>query len=235
LLAVIGDLKYKKDIAKLLKDKNHTLPKSEDNLESTFKNFDRSRAAMALGLMGAKEYAPNLSILLRSPDADDKAGATLGLGYMCAREYISNIANLLDDDNEQVQVSALEVLGEFDATEYSKKIASLLNSRTGSMVIETACYTLARFNSKEQASELARLLNERFRKGYAAKALALLGAKEYAENIVQLIEDDDPLVRSDALIALGILDNKDYINKIATHLQDKKIFVRAYAAVLYYL
>lgn len=228
LLAVIGDVTYKNDIAKLLKDKRGSPPESEDKL---FHNFDRSRAAMALGLMGAKEYAPKLSALLRSSDDSDRLGAALGLGYMDAREYVAEIAKLLDDDEDRVQIAAMQALGELEAKEQAESIAKLLTSLGDPMLNETACYTLARLNAKEQKKDLAEVLREQFRKGHAAKALALLGAKEYTKDIAQLVEDGSALVRCDALIALGILDAKEHTISVAAHLQDGEAFVRPYAAV----
>jgi len=227
-LAVIGDAAYKSDIARLIEDKRGSPPKEEDRF---LYNFDRSRAAMALGIMGAKEYAPRLSALLRSSDPDDRAGAALGLGYMGAKEYVRDIAKLLSDDEDHVQTAAMQALAELDAKEYTKDIAGLLTHIGDPMVNDTACYAIARLKAKEQAKELAALLNDRFRKGNAAKALALLDAKEYIKDIAQLTEDSEPLVRCDALIALAILDEKEYVNKVAEHLQDKETFVRAYAAV----
>src|SRR5262249_932032 len=89
LLAVLRDAGHKRDIARLLEDKHGSTPKEDDRL---LYNFDRSRAAMALGLMGAKEYAPRLAALLQSSDYADRSGAALGLGYMGANEHIKDLA-----------------------------------------------------------------------------------------------------------------------------------------------
>lgn len=226
LLAVIGDTGYKKNIATLLEDKTGPSSAEDDRL---LYNFDRSRAAMAMGLMGGKEYASRLTELLQSSDRNDRSGAALGLGYMGAKEYIGDISKLLSDDEDEVRSSAIESLAELDATECAKDIAKLLTPHGD--LTKTACYALARLNAKEQAKEIAVLLNEKFQKGNAAKALALLGAKEYTKDIAQLIEDDDSLVRCDALIALGILDAKEYAKNVASHLQDKESYVRPYAAM----
>jgi HEAT repeat protein len=228
LLAVIGDTVHKSDIARLLEDKRGSPPKEEDRL---LYYFDRSRAAMALGLMGAAEYAPRLAALLQSSDYADRTGAALGLGYMGAKEHINALAKLLSDDADQVQTAAMQSLAELAAADYAKDIAKLLTSLGDPSVNETACYALVRLNAKQQAKELAALLDDEFRKGNAAKALALLGARDYTKDIAGLIEDSEPLVRCDALIALGILGAKECVTNIATHLRDKEPFVRAYAAV----
>ena len=228
LLAVVGDAGRKRDISRLLEDKQGSPPKEDDRL---LYNFDRSRAAMALGLMGAKEYEPRLAALLRSSDYADRSGAALGLGYMGAKEHIKDLAKLLSDHENQVQKAAMQALAELGATDCAKDIAKLLTSFGDPSVYETACYALVRLNATEQARELAALLDDRFRKGNASKALALLGAKEYTKDIARLTEDSEPLVRCDALIALGILGAKQQAENIATHLQDQTPYVRAYAAV----
>jgi hypothetical protein len=228
LLALIGDAGFKSDIAQLLQDKPGSPPSGLDRL---LYNWDRSQAAVALGLLGAKEYAPRLDALLRSSDPVDRAGAALGLGYMDAKDHAKDIAKLLSDDEDQVQAAALQALGELNAVEHAKDVARLLTSGGDPSVAETASYALARLNAKKNASDLVPLLHDQFRKGYASKALALLGAKEYTEDIAILIEDSDPLVRCDALIALGILDARDYDKNIGIHLRDKEAFVRAHAAI----
>lgn len=241
LLAVIGDTAYKKSIARLLEDKpapptieEHGFPSDEDRDKAAialmFRNYDRGQAAIALGLMGAKEYAPRLSELLSSPDLSDRAGAASGLGGMGAKEYIEDIAELLVDREDRVQIAATGALAVLGAKEYAKDIAGLLTDGGDPAVCETACYALARLGAKEQAKELAALLKEEFQKGDAAKALALLGAREYIKEIAQLTESDRPLLRCDAMIALSILDAKQYADQVAAHLDDEEAFVRAYAA-----
>lgn len=241
LLAVIGDAAYKNNIARLLEDKPAPPAKEERRspydddfgqaiIASVSYNIDRGQAAMALGLMGAKEYAPRLSELLSSPNESDRAGAASGLGCMGAKEHIDDIARLLVDDEDRVQTAAMGALAVLDAKEYAKDIAGLLTSGGDPMVCETACYALARLNAKEQAKELAALLKDEFRKGDAAKALALLGAREYIKEIARLTEDDRALVRCDAMIALSVLDAEQYVDKVAAHLQNEETFVRAYAA-----
>ncbi len=227
-LAVIGDAAYKSDIAKLLADKAGPAPKQGDRL---LYNYDRSRAAMALGLFRAKKYAPRLSALLQSSDEYDRVGAALGLGYMGAKAHVPAIAKLLSDRSDNVQTAAIQALAELNATKYAKDISKLLTSYGDPTVSETAGYALARLNAKEQSGKLAARLGDQFRKGDVSKALALLGAKEHTKDIAALIEDDNSLVRCDALIALGILDAKTYVKKVAAHLQDKEEFVRTYAAV----
>jgi HEAT repeat protein len=194
-------------------------------------NWDRGSAAAALGLMGAKEYAPKLVALLHSASEDDRVGAASGLSGMGSAEHVAEIAKLLDDKADRVRVAAMQALGALGAKQYAGQIAALLTALGDPMVGETACYTLVKLNAKEQTKDLAKLLGAEFQNGYAAKALALLGAVEYAQDIAALLEDKRSLVRCDALIALGILEAKQYTKNVAAHLDDKEEYVRAYAAV----
>ncbi|MEZ6034563.1 MAG: hypothetical protein R3C17_15815 [Planctomycetaceae bacterium] len=59
----------------------------------------------------------------------------------------------------------------------------------------------------------------------------MLDAKEYTPKIARLLDDSNPIVRCDALTALGILDAQEYQTQIAAHLADKEAFVQPFAAV----
>lgn len=233
-LLVLEGTDAKQDIANLLNDKPGT---PADDLERVTYNIDRCVAAMALGEMGAKEYAPRLVALLNSSDGNDRTGAVLGLRSMGAKEHAKQIAELLRDEidlvmYDRVRIAAIETLAEFDTTECAEQIASVLKEEVISYDVATAAgYALARLNGKAWSRDIAAQLNHRFRKGDTAKALALLGAKEYANKIAQLLDNSDPEVRNDALIALGILDATEYRTEIAAHLRDEETSVRSYAAV----
>src|SRR5215475_14246846 len=94
MLGVSGDRRYAPQIAKLLK---------EINQEDKFGRYDRGRAAIALGLLVAKEYTSDLAVLLRSDNHYDRSGAAQGIGLMGAKDQAKAVALLLDDDNEDVR------------------------------------------------------------------------------------------------------------------------------------
>jgi HEAT repeat protein len=79
-------------LGNLLKPRKH----SHDDLV----HYDRGRAAMALGLAGAKEYDSSLVRLLSSKNEYDRSGAAYGLGFLAAKARATAIAKLLDDENE---------------------------------------------------------------------------------------------------------------------------------------
>jgi HEAT repeat protein len=229
-LGLVDDPAYNADIAKLLADKPGPVP--EEIVKKHVYNFDRALAAKALGLLGAREYAPRLAELLQSKDESDRIGAAIGLGGMKDKAYAPAIAKRLSDNNERMQVkmAAVSALAELDAVEYANVIAKLLKDKEEEVQV-AACYALARLKAKALAGNLAALLPEKFCNGHAAKALALLGAKEYTKDIVRLLEDKDSSTRCSALVALGILNAKDQVPAVVAHLQDKEPSVRAYAAV----
>jgi HEAT repeat protein len=229
-LGLVDDPAYNADIAKLLADKPGPVP--EEMVKKHFYNFDRGQAAKALGLLGAREYAPRLAELLQSKDEYDRTGAAIGLGGMKDKAYAPAIAKRLSDKNEpmQVKMAAVSALAELDAVEYANVIAKQLKDKEEEVQV-AACYALARLKAKALAGNLAALLPEKFCNGHAAKALALLGAKEYTKDIVRLLEDNDSSTRCSALVALGILNAKDQVPAVVAHLKDKEPSVRAYAAV----
>ena len=227
-LAIIGEIDSKAEIAKLLEPKP-PMAETAPIEDGVFENVDCSRAAMALGLLGAKEYAPKLAGLLGHRDHLVRSGAVQGLAGMEAKEYVKQIAALLEDDQDDVQIAAMAALGELGAQEYAKKIAGKLGDSV--FTAEAACYSLARLKATEHAKDIAKLLTDDFRKGDAAKALALMGVADYNKEIAALMDDPKPLPRCDGLIAIGILGAKEYTGKAAEHLQDKQEYVRKYAAV----
>lgn len=101
LIGVSGDKSYAAALGRLLE------PMSIPGL---LPRFDRGRAAIALGLVGAKEYAPDLAALLKSTNSFDRSGAALGLGFLGATEYEAAIAALLNDPEGDVSEMAKESL-----------------------------------------------------------------------------------------------------------------------------
>ena len=101
LLGVCGDKSYASRIAVLLEPRTVT---------GTLPRFDRGRAAIALGLVGAKEYTLDLVSLLKSSNTFDRSGAAYGLGALRATDHEKAIAQLLNDEDAQVREAAKEAL-----------------------------------------------------------------------------------------------------------------------------
>ncbi len=226
ILGISGDKAYAPQLANLLKERKY---KENDLLQ-----YDRGRAAIALGLMEAKEFMPQIVPMLQSKNQYDRSGAVTALGYFGAKEYAKEVAGLLankdfqfDDDS-----SPIYFLVETEtAKDYKKELVQVMLGEFRSETSEAAMYALVHLEAKENAKDIAKLLSNKFKKGDAAKALALLGAKEYTDEIALMLKDESNLVRGDAALSLGVLKAKKYSSKVAELLTtDKESFVENYAA-----
>lgn len=230
LLAATGDVGYAPRIAELLTKKE---PPEDDH---THPLTSRGRAAVALGLLGAKEYVAKLVPMLGSTNRYDRAGAASALGMLGARQHAKAVAALLTGERFRFERDASPIHALFDmgvAAEYAGAFASVLSEKlAGPEVVEAAGYALAALKAKRYAGDIARLLNHKYRRRVAAKALAVMGAAEYAPEIARMLrEDDDPLHQSAALLALGVLGARKYAPEAARILREKKEdYVSRYAA-----
>jgi HEAT repeat protein len=111
LLGIMRDKTYAPRLATLLKQRE---------LTDAHLHYDTGRAAMALGLLGAKEYTPNLVDLLNSSNGFDRAGAAYGLGWLGAKDQAAAVARLLNDKDENVRLAAIESLEMMGATDLIK-------------------------------------------------------------------------------------------------------------------
>lgn len=225
LLAVIGDLNYASQIADLLGKKGD---RTSDDHPVTI----RGRAATALGLLGARQYTERIVPLLWSKNDYDRSGAAMALGYLKATEHAEEVVDLLlSPELRADDVTPIHALIEMGvAANYKKEIAQGLADMSSERS-KAAAYALAHLRAREFAGDIAKLLDAKYKKGDAAKALALMGAKEYSKQIALMLNDDGPLDRMDAAFALGILGAKQYAPAVARLLNDKADFVRFYAAV----
>jgi HEAT repeat protein len=224
ILAVIGDMNYAPQIAALL---DHST--SVAGREITV----RGQAAEALGLLNAKQYAPRIALLLRSEEFYDRAGAAFALGHLKATEYANEVAHLLLDATGLSSVDGSPIYSLFEmgvAANYKKEFAQVLGNDFFNDRAVVAAYALARLGATEHSKAVAKFLKSDVRKGEAAKALALLGAKEYIAEIALLLEDRDSFNREDGAIALGMLGARDHIPAIAKLLKDEKLWVQLSAA-----
>lgn len=108
MLGIGGDRTYAPQVAKLLEARGYNARRLR---------YDRGRAALALGLLGAREYARRLVPLLQSSNEYDRGGAAMGLGWMGAKEWAKAIAKLLNDRDESVRGAATESLTRMGATQ----------------------------------------------------------------------------------------------------------------------
>jgi len=118
------------------------------------------------------------------------------------------------------------------AADYADVFASVLRDKlTPSETAEAAVYALAALKSKRHAKDIARLLDEKYRRADAAKALALMCAKEYAPRIALMLSDEGSLDQSAALLALGVLGAREYVPEAVRIMRrQEKSFGSYYAA-----
>ncbi len=230
MLGITGDTDYAPPIAALMgeRDKSFTEPDTYPVV------VYRGRAATALGILGAKEYTAKIALLLKSRNNYDRTGAIVALNYLNAKEYAKDIVALLVNKDFQVNDDVSPIYFLFatgTAKDYKKELAEVMLGDFGIETGKAATYAFVKLESKENAKDIAKLLNRRFRKGDAAKALALLDAKEYTDEIVLLLGDENSLVRKDAALALGVLNAKNHSSEVTKLLKAKEDFVRYYAAV----
>jgi HEAT repeat protein len=114
MLGISGDQAYSPLLAKLLVRK-------EQNADDLI--YDRGRAALALGLLQAKEYGKDLVTMLSSTNEYDRVGAVQGLGWMRDKENAKAVAQLLNDKDERIREAArqsLEMMGASDLIKEKK-------------------------------------------------------------------------------------------------------------------
>jgi HEAT repeat protein len=235
LLAVMGDERDARAIAKLLTDERRAEPK--DAVRASL-NIARGRAAIALGILEAREYIPELLKLLRSDNAYDRSGAVSALALMKAGTEVKHIAALLEAENTSddmlsghVRLAAIDALVSFGAKEYVPHIVKAMFAESDFEVTQAAIYGIVKLGGRAYAGEIAKLLDDRVSKEHAAIALALIGAGEYAKKIARLLSDGEADNREAAMLALGILNAKEYAPRIARYLRTEKNGQRDSAAL----
>ena len=112
ILGISGDQRYARQIAELLVRKE----KNPDNHV-----YDRGRAALALGLLQAKEYGKDLVKMLASKNDYDRSGAVQGLGWMGDKVHAKAVAKLLNDKDQDIREATKQALEMMRATELSKE------------------------------------------------------------------------------------------------------------------
>ncbi|HKP37919.1 MAG TPA: hypothetical protein VJT71_13760 [Pyrinomonadaceae bacterium] len=231
VLAVTGGARYAPHIAALMNKRDASWTEEDTYPAPT----SRGQAAIALSIIPAMGYKKNIAALLTSMNVYDRSGASFALGEMRAIEYADEIAGLLSQQEftfrrDESPIHALIKMGV--GSNYKKEIAAALNDDFSSEVNEAAAYALAHLNAIEYSGEIAKLLNHEFRRRTAAKVLALMGRREYTPRIAALLAVDSSLDRSAALLALGILNAREYAPQAAMLMRrERKTSVSYYAAL----
>lgn len=230
ILGVLGDRRVIPAIEKNLHANNTRKTDSPEIIPPTAKG----EFAIALGMLDDRDAIPQIIALFERGNEYERRGAALALGYLKDRSHAKLLVDaLLKRDSFVEQPSLLSALAMMDATDFVDEIAGICTNRFCGLDTEQALFrTLVALHATHQAGRIAKHLHDDdvFAKGDAAKALALLGAKEYGPDIVRLLSDKDELVQKDAAIALGVLGDPSYAESVSRLLQAKQEYVRYYAA-----
>lgn len=229
-LACTGDRSYAPKLAAIVNERDASFT----DRFAPEPSFVRGRAAIALGMLRAVEYKPDIAKLLKSKNDSDRSGAIAALTEMQAVEFTKEIVSLLtdkdiafDDDDSPIYF----LIETKQARKYKNVLVQALFAETRSKIPESAAYPLAALDAKEHARDVARLLKNEFRQRHAAKALALMGAVEYSDEIAKLLASKSGLTRNAAIVSLSILDSKKHISAIEKIYQnDPEGYVKAEAA-----
>lgn len=113
----------------------------------------RNAAAMMLGAMKAKKFAPQLAQLLKDPDVRHTAAEALA--EMEATEFAPQVAELLKDP--ATRYGAVKALGEIKAREFAPQIALLL--KDSSRNVRTAATRAIRKLGKQDLPVILQILD----------------------------------------------------------------------------
>lgn len=156
---------------------------------------------IALGLLGAHEYAPELIPLLKSKDRDRRLETIKTLGRMGARAQALNLVPLLLDEDLNVKWETAKVLARLGASDQVDRIVPLLMDPY------------------------------RYNRAVAAEVLGLLNATDKRDKLVPLLTDVDWEVRWHTVTAFGQLGVDKYAAEVSRLLQDPQAEVRSPAAL----
>lgn len=113
-LARLQATEYSKDVAKFLKG-----------------GIRKGEAAKVLALLGAKEYIPQIALLLEDEDSFNREDGAIALGILGARDQIPAIAKLLKHKEIWVQLSAAFALVLLEANEHAHSVLRVIAQQKG--------------------------------------------------------------------------------------------------------
>jgi HEAT repeat protein len=192
-LGILGAKEHAKAVAAMLTDER-------------FKFYDRDAPIHALFQMGvAADYADLFAAVVRAEDTDSETAkaAAYALAALKSKRHAKDVARLLE--KKYVRGDAAKALAVMGAKEYAPRIARLLRDE-GSLDQCAALLALGVLGAREYAPTMVRIMRRQkksFVSNYAAQALVLLGATEYAAEVVPLVE---PAYAQKAYVTAGNFD-----------------------------
>lgn len=207
---------------------------SREQLEASLRDADpevRGAAAYALGLLGDAAALPSLHAATRDNEARVRALAADAVGLLGDPLSADTLLALLDDSDPTVAMTACFAVARYTRAEFAIDALLRLVENTESELRMPALYTLARLAARPMGlAPEARLRVRRVLVGLGrskrpeVRALAARGltapiSPEESEMLGRLARDDDPLVRIEAVGALGFPGGK-VLPHVGQSLQD---------------
>jgi len=192
----------------------------------------RARAAVDLGLIGARQTLPALLRAIEDGDTRVRQAAAWAVGQVADREALVVLIRLLGDPSTVVARRAQEVLAE-----RGREIEDALLSYAGEPASREgrlrAIELLGWLRVSAGVELLLRLMNEpdleiRVK---AVKAAAAIGDPRFLEPFHHGLEDSQWEVRCQAARGLSVLGSPLSVPRLSRALRDPQWWVRFYAAV----
>ncbi|MBI4242733.1 MAG: HEAT repeat domain-containing protein [Planctomycetes bacterium] len=206
---------YEKQIAKLLDDQ---------------KDFIKEVAIWALGRLRSDKYSKDVAKFLSHKEPKIRKATVESVKNMRAVEYKEGLVKLLHDESRPVVRMALDAFGELKLIDYESEIGKLLDN-TCPEIRGEAAISLARMGSEKFAPKIAKLLedypdSDSDSEGtppsvYACRALAILDAKDYIEDIASLLKSENYLIAGEAARTLAVMGVKDYLDDIVSMMESE--------------
>lgn len=196
----------------------------------------RSRAALAVGRIGAKGSAPLLFEMIGDASMDVASTAAFALGLTGEKGYAARLMDVINDVPAGVAryiVGAAGRLADSAMVEFSSQLVELL-SHPSPDVREAVCMALYRSGSKSKAPALINFMS-REKDELVLKAalytLARFGVEEAETIFMEYFADSDPAVRALAVRGLGKSNSSEGDHYLAIALNDSDPGVVAQAVI----
>ncbi len=175
--------------------------------------------------LGSKEHGPLMAPLLDDPDASVVLGAIQALGRFKARDYSGRVARFLESADPVQRQEAIAALSGMGARDAAEKISERLTDAE-ILVRWEAIRALGHLRAREYAGAIVSMGDEDGALSPLLEAIAELGLRELAPNVLPNLEIPDPGIRWRAVRALGCIDAREDAGRIAAMLQDPDSYVR---------
>ncbi len=191
----------------------------------------RERALDVLKTLRGREAIPRVRSLLGDPAAGMRADAVGLLADLAGADALPWVAGLLKDPDRGVRFRAVQVVGRLGAREFLSDLTPLVDDPDPG-VIAAALRVVRSVGLSLEPSELARLFRTPHPevRRLASEFLVAAEAREESAGLLDLLESEDPRVRSDVLELAGDLHLEEALEKVIRRLDDPSAEVRELAA-----